>query len=75
MNKSNSFQPPEGVLEDIKKAFANLYSIIYILRGPEGCPWDKEQSPYTIRENLLEETYECIHAIEEKNVKNTGFEQ
>jgi len=70
MNNSKSFQPPQHIIEDIKKAFANLYGIIYMLRGPEGCPWDKEQSPYTIRENLLEETYECIHAIEEKNDKN-----
>ncbi|MBN1797822.1 MAG: nucleoside triphosphate pyrophosphohydrolase [Spirochaetales bacterium] len=74
MNISNTSQPSEEQVEEIKKAFANLYNIIYILRGPEGCPWDKEQSPYTIRENLLEETYECIHAIEEKNDKNFSEE-
>jgi tetrapyrrole methylase family protein/MazG family protein len=54
----------------IKEAFARLYDIISELRGPGGCPWDKEQTPYTIRENLLEEAYECIHAIEEKNDEN-----
>jgi tetrapyrrole methylase family protein/MazG family protein len=57
-------------MEAIKTAFAKLYNIIYTLRSPEGCAWDRQQSPYSIRENLLEETYECIHAIEEKNDKN-----
>ncbi len=55
---------------DIRGAFSGLYDIICRLRGPDGCPWDKEQTPYTIRENLLEEAYECIHAIEEKDLEN-----
>jgi tetrapyrrole methylase family protein/MazG family protein len=55
---------------DVRGAFDALYNIICRLRGPDGCPWDKEQTPYTIRENLLEEAYECIHAIEEKDTEN-----
>jgi tetrapyrrole methylase family protein/MazG family protein len=62
-NKENSIPNDKSVAE-IKESFAKLYRIISHLRGPEGCPWDKEQSPYTIRENLLEESYECIQAIE-----------
>lgn len=34
------------------------------LRSPEGCPWDREQSPETLRPFLLEETYEAIEAID-----------
>jgi tetrapyrrole methylase family protein/MazG family protein len=34
-----------------------------ILRSPAGCPWDQEQTPKTIRSNLIEEAYECIDAI------------
>ena len=48
------------------EAFRNLYEIIVRLRGPEGCPWDKEQTPLSIRGNLIEETYECLEAIDEK---------
>ena len=70
MNNKHNSVPPDKSLAEIKNSFAKLYGIISYLRGPEGCLWDKQQSPYTIRENLLEETYECIHAIEDENNKN-----
>ena len=35
-----------------------------MLRSPEGCPWDREQDHKTIRNNLLEETYEAIEGID-----------
>ncbi|NLV87183.1 MAG: nucleoside triphosphate pyrophosphohydrolase, partial [Clostridiales bacterium] len=41
--------------------------IIEILRSPEGCPWDMEQTHESIRRNLLEEAYEVCEAIDEKN--------
>lgn len=40
-----------------------MYEIVTRLRGPDGCPWDKEQTPASIRGNLLEEAYECVEAI------------
>ncbi len=43
--------------------FKRLLDIVKTLRGPNGCPWDKEQSARTLRGDLLEETYECIDAI------------
>lgn len=49
------------------EAFQNLYDIIVRLRGPDGCPWDREQTPATLRRHLLEETYECIEAVESKS--------
>ena len=45
-------------------SFERLFSIIQRLRGPDGCPWDKEQSPRTLRPSLLEEAWECISAID-----------
>jgi tetrapyrrole methylase family protein/MazG family protein len=48
------------------ESFKRLYDIIVHLRGPDGCPWDREQTPLSVRGNLLEETYECIEAIDEK---------
>jgi nucleoside triphosphate diphosphatase len=37
------------------------------LRGPGGCPWDREQTFDTIRKYTLEETYEVFDAIERRN--------
>jgi MazG family protein len=37
------------------------------LRGPGGCPWDREQSFATIRKYTLEETYEVLDAIEREH--------
>ena len=34
------------------------------LRSPEGCPWDRKQTPRTLRPFLLEETYEALDAID-----------
>ena len=50
-----------------EKASNRLYSIVETLRGEGGCPWDREQSPLTLRGDLIEETYECIEAIDEQN--------
>jgi len=52
---------------DAKDAFRSLYDIVVKLRGPEGCPWDREQTRETLRDDLTEETYECIEAINEKD--------
>lgn len=47
------------------EVFREFLNIIYTLRGPNGCPWDKEQTPESLRGNLLEEALECISAVEE----------
>jgi tetrapyrrole methylase family protein/MazG family protein len=49
----------------LEAAFKRLYDIIVRLRGEGGCPWDREQTPFSLRDDLIEETYECIEAIEE----------
>jgi len=51
----------------VPEAFKSLYDIIVRLRGPDGCPWDKEQTPSSLRGELISETYECVEAIDEKN--------
>ena len=49
------------------ESFKALYDVVVKLRGPDGCPWDCEQNPSTLRSDLIEETYECIQAIDEKD--------
>jgi tetrapyrrole methylase family protein/MazG family protein len=48
-------------------AYKSLYDIVVRLRDPGGCPWDREQDIFSLRECLIEETYECIEAINEQN--------
>lgn len=45
-------------------SFDDLVAIMKLLRSPEGCPWDKEQTHNSIRQNFIEETYEAIEAID-----------
>ncbi len=42
----------------------DLVGIMQMLRGENGCPWDKEQTHTSIRNNLLEEAYETVDAID-----------
>ncbi|PKL25067.1 MAG: nucleoside triphosphate pyrophosphohydrolase [Spirochaetae bacterium HGW-Spirochaetae-3] len=53
---------------DPKEAFGRLYDIFVRLRSPEGCPWDREQTPVSIRGNLIEEAYECVEAINDGDI-------
>jgi len=46
------------------RAFTRLVDIMATLRGPEGCPWDREQTIDTLKPFVLEETYEVIEAID-----------
>ncbi len=45
-------------------AVERLLSIMERLRGPGGCPWDREQTLKTLRPYVLEETYEVLEAID-----------
>ena len=47
------------------EAFNRLHETIRRLRAPGGCPWDREQTPETLRETLIEEAYETVEAITE----------
>ena len=44
--------------------FERLLDIMHRLRGPAGCPWDREQTPTSLKPYLIEETYEVLEAIE-----------
>lgn len=50
-----------------KYDFNDLVHIVKVLREPDGCPWDIEQTHQSVRENFLEETYEVIEAIDTEN--------
>ena len=45
----------------------DLIRIMELLRSPEGCPWDREQTHQSIRRNMLEEAYEVAEAIDQED--------
>ena len=45
-------------------SFERLLDIMRSLRGPNGCPWDREQTPTSLKPYLIEEAYEVLEAIE-----------
>lgn len=47
-----------------KYTLEGLAEIMARLRGPDGCPWDREQTPQTLKRYLLEETYEVLEALD-----------
>lgn len=53
-------KPPPDDLKPIER----LVEIMRILRSPEGCPWDHQQSIETLREHLVEESHEVLDAME-----------
>lgn len=57
----------KGEFNTAEKAFNRLYNVIKILRCPEGCPWDKEQTPLSMRRDLIEETFEAVDAITQED--------
>ncbi len=49
--------------------FDDLCTIMALLRGEGGCPWDMEQTHRSIRQNFIEETYEVVEAIDTEDPK------
>ncbi|MCM3768424.1 nucleoside triphosphate pyrophosphohydrolase [Neobacillus niacini] len=67
-NLTSVYVPPVKDEEILWKTFAKLRAIIAELRGPNGCPWDKEQTHESLKRYLIEETYEVIEAINEGDI-------
>jgi len=60
------YLPPIKV-EDNLGSFAALQHIMARLRAPDGCPWDREQTHASIKRHLIEECYEVVEALDEKD--------
>ncbi len=55
--------PQLAHVESIQDPFQKLCAILDTLLGPQGCPWDREQTMLSLRHTLLEEAHEVIDAI------------
>ena len=62
--------------EERKKAdsFNKLYEVIKTLIAPDGCPWDSVQTPESMKRYLVEETFEALEAINEKDAEHAKEE-
>lgn len=47
-----------------KYTLEDLLDVTRLLRGENGCPWDREQDHHSIRREFLEEAYEAVEAID-----------
>ena len=60
----NSLTPGTHMTQSPGALFERLLDIMVRLRGPDGCPWDREQTRTSLKPFLVEETYEVLEAIE-----------
>jgi MazG family protein len=66
MREFNGKTYEEGKQHDMQE----LLEIITILRSPQGCPWDREQTHETLKKCLTDETQEVLQAIDNKDDDN-----
>lgn len=62
-------QPPKDL-----RSLSSLIQIVADLRGPEGCPWDKEQTHQSLAPYAVEEVAELVEAIESGDDRQTKEE-
>lgn len=63
MERNGVSKQPEA-----EAAFGRLVDIMERLRGPEGCPWDREQDLRSLRRYVLEEAYEVVQVIDDDDM-------
>ncbi|PIC63680.1 nucleoside triphosphate pyrophosphohydrolase [Sporosarcina sp. P13] len=66
-NLTTIYVPPIKDQEQRLKDWSSFREIIATLRGPDGCPWDREQTHETLKRYLIEESFELIQAIDEED--------
>lgn len=63
-NLTTVYVPPVNNDEDALRDWTTLRKIIATLRGPNGCPWDREQTHESLKAYLLEEAHEFLAAVD-----------
>ncbi|HAO30284.1 MAG TPA: nucleoside triphosphate pyrophosphohydrolase [Treponema sp.] len=61
-------------MSETKEALFSLYEIAKRLMQKDGCPWDREQTPLTMRQYLIEETFEAVDAISQEDASHAKEE-
>lgn len=58
---------PEPLTDKERFTVQDLVRVMQVLRGPDGCPWDREQTHESLRPYLVEEAYEVTEAIRDED--------
>lgn len=66
-NLTTIYVPPTTKREDRLKEWSTFREIIAMLRAPEGCPWDREQTHETLKKYLIEEVHEFLQAVNDQD--------
>lgn len=59
--------PPAPLLKRKRFGYDDLLDVLTLLRGQDGCPWDREQTHSSLKKDLLEECYELVDAIDRQD--------
>lgn len=54
----------------MSEEFENLVKIVKTLRGENGCPWDREQNLFSIKNLFIEEAFELLDALDRQDIAN-----
>ena len=57
----------QKLISEARHDFGSLRLLTKVLRDPDGCPWDREQDHKSIRNDMIEECYEVVEAIDTEN--------
>ena len=60
--------------EKYPSTFEGLLQLLERLRGPDGCPWDREQTRQSLRRQFVEEFYELLEAIDQDDAAHMADE-
>ncbi len=69
-----AYVPGVPMLERQRFDMEDLKAVMTRLRGPDGCPWDREQTHESLLTNLLEECYEYIASVREQDSEHMADE-
>ena len=61
-------------MKKLQKNFIELIKIVRRLRAPKGCPWDRVQTHATLKPYMVEEVYEALEAIDQKDYNKLAEE-
>ena len=68
------YVPPRGEMEALRLPESLRYLTMRLRREPDGCPWDRAQTHESLTRYVLEEAYEVVEAIEEKDFDHLAEE-
>lgn len=69
-NLTALYVPPTDCEDVLNRHYQQARDIFRQLRGPNGCPWDREQTHQSLKKYLIEETEEVLEAIDEENIEH-----